>query len=59
VVDEIIREPFGGAHRDWGSTFEAVGKAIDRNLGELLRVPIQELTERRYQKFRKMGIFDE
>jgi len=59
VIDEIVKEPFGGAHRDRERTFRSVGSALDRHLRELLRVPVDELKERRYLKFRAMGVFEE
>ena len=59
VIDEIVSEPFGGAHRDWGATFEATSRAVAGHLGELVRVKPEDLRERRYGKFRGMGIFEE
>ena len=59
VIDEIIPEPFGGAHRDWQATFATASAIIARNLGELLQVPAEDLKKQRYQKFRHMGIFEE
>ena len=59
VIDEIVPEPTGGAHRnhpEMATTLkEAVVKAFDR----LRRLPLEELLEQRYQKFRRMGVFDE
>ncbi len=58
VIDEIIPEPKGGAHRDWKTAAESVGAAIDRSLVALLKVtqkkPKQLLTDRA-KKFRDMG----
>jgi len=59
VIDEIIEEPFGGAHRDHEATFRNVGEALDRHLAELRSLPVEELKEKRYQKFRAMGVFEE
>lgn len=59
VIDEIINEPFGGAHRDHQRTFRSVSNAIDKHLRELTKLPIDELKEKRYQKFRAMGFFEE
>ena len=59
VIDEIISEPFGGAHRDREKTFRSVSRCIDRHLRELLKVPPEELKENRYRKFRAMGVFEE
>ncbi|MGD0230513.1 MAG: acetyl-CoA carboxylase carboxyltransferase subunit alpha [Syntrophorhabdales bacterium] len=59
VIDEIVGEPFGGAHRDWDAAFRAVSTAIATHLGELQQVPGDILKQQRYEKFRKMGIFEE
>ncbi|HNY10776.1 MAG TPA: acetyl-CoA carboxylase carboxyltransferase subunit alpha [Candidatus Wallbacteria bacterium] len=55
VIDEIISEPSGGAHRDHKSTLENVKAAIIKNLDELSNFSDEEIVEKRYQKFRKMG----
>jgi len=57
IIDEIIPEPLGGAHRDPEKTAESIRKAVNRALDELKEIPRNELPESRYQKFRKMGIF--
>jgi acetyl-CoA carboxylase carboxyl transferase subunit alpha len=59
VVDEIIPEPFGGAHTDPALACRRVGDAIDRTLHELSRLPTSELLARRYEKFRALGVYDE
>lgn len=57
VVDEIIKEPLGGAHRNWSETFENTKRALINHLEEILRIPPKELKEMRYEKFKKMGFF--
>jgi acetyl-CoA carboxylase carboxyl transferase subunit alpha len=59
VIDEIIPEPLGGAHRAWETTFRTVSAVIAKHLGELLQATGEELKRQRYEKFRNMGIFDE
>ncbi len=59
VVDEVIKEPLGGAHRDFEKTAETVKEAIEKHLKELLAFSKKELVERRYEKFRKLGVFEE
>ena len=59
VADQIIAEPFGGAHRDIAKAAEFVGKAIASQLTELQKLSPEELKEQRYNKFRAMGNFDE
>ena len=59
LIDEIVKEPFGGAHRDREKTFKNVSNALDKHMRELLKVPVDELKENRYRKFRGMGVFEE
>jgi acetyl-CoA carboxylase carboxyl transferase subunit alpha len=59
VVDEIIPEPEGGAHRDYDSAAANLGEALRRNLKRISEIPIPELLEKRYQKFRRLGVFSE
>jgi acetyl-CoA carboxylase carboxyl transferase subunit alpha len=59
VIDDIIREPLGGAHRDPREMANTLKSYLLRYLRELTPLPIDELLERRYQKFRRMGVFDE
>jgi acetyl-CoA carboxylase carboxyl transferase subunit alpha len=57
VIDEVIPEPLGGAHRDFEHAAENIRKAVNKALEELKSIPRKELPELRYQKFRKMGAF--
>lgn len=57
IIDEIITEPVGGAHRDYQETAAMVKDAIVRHLGELKGVPEEQLLSERYQRFRRMGAF--
>jgi len=57
VIDEIISEPLGGAHRDHRQTAATLKQTIVRQLRSLSAIPTKELLERRYQKFRKIGQF--
>lgn len=59
VIDEIIPEPKGGAHRYPAPAFEAVGKAIEKNLAALMRLPLEQLIEDRFEKYRRMGAWIE
>jgi len=54
VIDEIIKEPVGGAHRDHEATARNMKEAIARNLAELNKLSGDELVEGRYKKFRAM-----
>ncbi len=55
VIDTIIKEPLGGAHLDIEKAYEYVRDFILEALAETQALPIAELVEKRYQKFRKMG----
>lgn len=55
LIDEVLPEPVGGAHRNLAQTYTTVKQAIDRHLNELRREPSEALIEERYQKFRSMG----
>jgi acetyl-CoA carboxylase carboxyl transferase subunit alpha len=57
VIDEIIPEPAGGAHRDPQAAAEALGSVLKKHLRELKRLRAEQLIEQRYQKFRSMGVF--
>jgi acetyl-CoA carboxylase carboxyl transferase subunit alpha len=59
IIDHIVPEPLGGAHRDprtMGNTLKAY---LLRYLRELKQINVDELLEQRYQKFRRMGVFDD
>jgi len=55
LIEEVIPEPVGGAHRDHVATAESVKRAILRNLGELERFSVVDLLQRRYERFRRIG----
>jgi acetyl-CoA carboxylase carboxyl transferase subunit alpha len=59
VVDEIVPEPEGGAHHDYNVAAASLGAALQKNLDALRVIPIDELIERRYEKFRALGNFEE
>jgi len=55
IVDEIVPEPLGGAHRDPGSVVSRVLEAIDASLTELAAMDASALLEARYRKYRRIG----
>ncbi len=57
IVDEIVPEPEGGAHTDHEAAAQMLGITLERNLMELMAVPVADLVRNRYKKFRKMGQF--
>lgn len=59
VIDEIIPEPLGGAHRDPIQAAAALKETVLRHLRELAAVSPEELVERRYRRYRAIGTFQE
>lgn len=59
VVDGIISEPAGGAHRDYDLAAKNLKKEIKSNLTRLKKLSTKSLIDKRYKKFRNMGIFEE
>lgn len=59
VIDEMVEEPIGGAHRDPRRAAELLKEAVTRNLSEIKSVPPAELVRLRYEKFRNLGMFDQ
>jgi acetyl-CoA carboxylase carboxyl transferase subunit alpha len=55
VIDEIIPEPLGGAHRDVESAAKNVLAILAQQLKALQEFPIRELLEKRHEKYRRMG----
>jgi acetyl-CoA carboxylase carboxyl transferase subunit alpha len=59
IIDDIIPEPLGGAHRDHQAMGNMLKAYLLRYLRELKQISTDQLLEQRYQKFRRMGVFDE
>jgi acetyl-CoA carboxylase carboxyl transferase subunit alpha len=59
VIDEIIEEPLGGAHRNQKEMAGRLGRILIRHLSELKNIPIAELIQKRYERFRNIGVFSE
>ena len=59
VIDEVIEEPVGGAHRDPRRAAEVLKEAVSRNILEVMHFTQDELLTMRYEKFRRLGTFDE
>ncbi len=59
IVDDIIPEPAGGAHRDPRAATASVQSWIVNQLQELRTIPIESLLAMRYERFRKMGVYVE
>jgi acetyl-CoA carboxylase carboxyl transferase subunit alpha len=59
IIDGIIKEPLGGAHRNPQESAENIKNTIMKDLEALKKIPKSKLIETRYAKFRSIGIFDE
>lgn len=59
VIEEILPEPLGGAHRDFPAMSKTLGEAIERHLSELSKLSNKKLLEGRYARFRSLGEWDQ
>jgi acetyl-CoA carboxylase carboxyl transferase subunit alpha len=59
VIDDIVPEPLGGAHRDHREMANTLKIYLLRYLRDLRPLPIDELLQQRYQKYRRMGVYEE
>ena len=59
VVDRIIDEPVGGAHRDYDRAAKNMKSAIKDSLKKLKKKNLTQLLDDRYARFRKLGVFED
>lgn len=59
IIDDVVKEPMGGAHYDAQETADNLKSMLISNLDELEKMTAQELKDDRYSKFRRMGVFNE
>ena len=59
IIDEVIPEPLGGAHRDHREAAANLKSYLIHTLRQLKDLPVDELLDRRYDKYRKIGVFIE
>ena len=59
IIDEVIPEPMGGAHRGPVEAADNVRSFIERNLTELKKIKTETLLQERFEKYRRIGIFHE
>ena len=59
LVDEIIKEPMGGAHKDRNKTFLTVSNAIVKSYCEFKNLSPKELVTKRMDKYSQMGVYDD
>ncbi|MGQ9609438.1 MAG: acetyl-CoA carboxylase carboxyltransferase subunit alpha [bacterium] len=57
IIDEVIKEPLGGAHRDPKLAINRVGRSLKKHLDILTAMDIHEMLEKRYNKYRSIGQF--
>lgn len=59
IIDGIVSEPMGGAHRDWDTAAATLAETIKTQLKDLQSLSPEELLTQRYDRFRKIGVFEE
>jgi acetyl-CoA carboxylase carboxyl transferase subunit alpha len=59
VIDTVIPEPLGGAHRDWHTAAHSLEQFISKTLRDLKRCKVENLLERRYERFRNQGVVEQ
>ncbi len=59
LIEQIIPEPLGGAHRDMEAAAQHIGEALDANLRNLKAMPLDKLLDKRYQRIMSFGQFEE
>lgn len=59
VIDDVIKEPLGGAHRDHHQMAARMKSYLTRTLAGLREFSLDQLIENRYDKFRRIGVFDD
>lgn len=59
IIDDIIQEPLGGAHRDHDEMAQRLKEAIQTHLEKIRNIPTDELISNRYKKYRKIGRYIE
>lgn len=59
LIDGVIKEPLGGAHNNHEEAFENVKKEIVKQLAKLRKIEVNEMVEKRMEKFCHMGVFHE
>jgi acetyl-CoA carboxylase carboxyl transferase subunit alpha len=57
VIEDVIEEPLGGAHRDHQLTASRIKQYLKTQLRELTKIPTDQLVEQRYQRFRDLGVY--
>jgi acetyl-CoA carboxylase carboxyl transferase subunit alpha len=59
IIDDIVKEPLGGAHRDPQQIAATIKSVIKKDIEELKHIDHEKLINKRYEKLRKIGVFEE
>lgn len=59
LIDEIVEEPLGGAHRNYEQMAQSLGASLRAAMERLSKIPLEELPESRHRRFARMGQFSE
>lgn len=59
IIDKVVSEPFGGAHRNHNETAVALKRAVVEGLDQLRQVPLDQLVRMRREKFYRLGVWEE
>lgn len=59
VIDQIIKEPLGGAHRDPEAAVRNVKRGMKKHLNELIDMTEEQLIQQRYERYRNLGLYGE
>jgi acetyl-CoA carboxylase carboxyl transferase subunit alpha len=59
LVDRVVPEPPGAAHGDPAAAAELLGEALKQEVHSIVRIPIGQLVEQRYERYRRVGAFTE
>ena len=59
VVDEVIAEPFGGAHNDYEKAASTLRYALQKHLNDLRALKADDLLDLRYERYRRLGMYEE
>jgi acetyl-CoA carboxylase carboxyl transferase subunit alpha len=59
IVDEVLQEPLGGNHRQPQEAYNSIRKGILKHLNELQQHAVPDLIKKRYEKYRRMGVFQQ
>ena len=59
IVDEVVAEPLGGAHRNAELAASILGDRVAYHMKRLMKIPPEDLVEGRYERYRQLGVYHE